>query len=137
MVPMKKLLPGIVTLFSLAVVGCGLAPPLRVTQHDNEVEIDVMTLGEYFTSIKTIRLTAISTSEVVWELTADSVIPRIWSFTLTEGANSAFVEGVNTEHYRIVTPIEEDIFHLERDQEYTIEVCDHTGQYCASERFSI
>ncbi|MCP4663538.1 MAG: hypothetical protein GY856_49770 [bacterium] len=132
---MKKLLSGIVVICSVAVVGCGLAPPLRVTQHDNEVEINVMTLGEYFTSIKTIRLTVMPTSEVVWELIADSLIPQIWTFTLSEGSNSVYVEGVNTEHYRVVAPNEATVFHLERDREYMIEVCDHTGRYCATEQF--
>ncbi len=132
---MKKLLLGIIAIVSVIAVGCGLAPPLRIIQHDNEVEINVMTLGEYFTSIKTIRLAAVPTSEVIWELTADSIVPRVWTFTLWDGPNSVYVEGIDTEYYRVVFPAKETTFDMERGQEYLIEVCDYTGRYCATEQF--
>ena len=132
---MKKLLLGIIATVSVTAAGCGLAPPLRIIQHDNEVEINVMTLGEYFTSIKTIRLTALSTSEIIWELTADSVVPRIWTFTLWNGPNSVYVEGIDTEYYRVVFPTTATTYDMERGQEYLIEVCDYTGRYCAIEQF--
>lgn len=80
---MIRLLLGIAVICSVAAGCCGAGPHLSATQNDREVEIDVMTLGEYFKSIKTIRPTVLPTSEVMWELTADKVIPRIWTFTMS------------------------------------------------------
>jgi len=133
---MMKLLLVIVVMFSFTIGGCGLSPPLRVIHHDGEVTIDVMTLGEYHTAVGRIRLMAMPTSDVLWELTADEMAPQIWGFTLSVGENPVYPKCSAAKRYRVVVPTQATVFFLEREQEYMIEVCDKTCQYCAKEQFT-
>jgi hypothetical protein len=83
-----KLASGLLPIAFLA-AGCG-RPPLRVQPIADGFVIDVMTLGEYQTTVERIRL--LRHGERVWEAEArPGTRHQIWTFLVRTGANGGEV----------------------------------------------
>lgn len=135
---------GILANIFILATGCGLwMPPLRVTPGENEVMVDVMTLGEYPTAIRKIRLMDADSSETIWELRADATVPKIWKFSLRKGENPGYannatiLEDLKDKKYRVIIPEEAQTFRLEANKEYVIQVCGEGSWRCPKRIFTI
>ena len=114
----------------ILVVACFGKPPLRISNVDRGVRVDVQTLGEYLTTVKRIHLTNASTGETVWDLRAapGSQGPQIWTFTLREGENPAQLTDIQYGRYDVAAPRGRTSFTLARGIEYEVAVYGESGR---------
>ena len=98
-----------------------ISPPLRMTLRNNEVAIDVQALGEYQTTINRIRVTDITSGNVMWEVAAQNGEAQIHGFSLRGGANPAGVQADFGE-YHVVGPVDGRQFQLQTGRAYRLDV---------------
>ena len=95
------------------------APPLKISHHGSAVTIDVQTLGEYPTSVSCVRVSEVSSGQVIWEIRSVG-IAQARSFILHVGENSA---STHADHgtFRVIAPLSQT-FVLRSGVKYKIEL---------------
>lgn len=96
------------------------APPMHLALRDQEVTIDVATLGEYPTSVNRIRLSD-SNNQIVWEAVAQNGDAQIYSFVLKSGENPVELDADHGA-YRVIAPRPANKFVLTAGARYRIEL---------------
>lgn len=127
---MMRMRLAVLMLAAAALCGCS-GPPLRVSDTNGGVVVDVQTLGEYPTDVKKVRLTRANTGEVVWELNADETqgrVPQLAQFPLHAGPNQTQIKDVLYGTYEVVVPRNRDTFSLQRGVQYELTVWGDSGR---------
>src|SRR5262245_38036064 len=101
-----------------------VAPPLRVKATAHGVRLDVATLGEYPTTVESIRRTEAATGTVGWAVQGRNEM-QLWGIDLQEGPNPV---APDTSHgaFEVVVPHGVQSFVLRRGVAYTVQVCGST-----------
>jgi hypothetical protein len=108
-------------LLPLVLAACVAGPPLRVKPSTGGVRIDVATLGEYPTTIWSVRVSEVGSGALVWEVQAKGGM-QIWGFDLHDGANPTKLTtswGVG----EVIVPRGAADFVLRSDVAYVVQVC--------------
>jgi hypothetical protein len=115
---------------------CGCTkPPLTTKTDKGIVQVSVMTLGEYPTSISRLQLVEKSSNTTVWEVRAQGSVPQIWGFDLREGHNPRLPDRLEAGRYRVLVPSDNSAVVLRRGTPYTLKAWNKTGSRSASTDF--
>ena len=116
-------------------LGC-VGPPLVVAVHGEEVRLDFRTMGEYPSSLRSLKIGDKAAAETVWEIRAQKEYIEAWTITLHLGANLATppqnINGVAD----VLVPGGKTSFTLESDREYVVEACSKSGR-CTTALFEL
>jgi hypothetical protein len=113
-----------------------MAPPLQVEAHPGSVVVNLTSLGEYPSAIARIELTDVETGAAIWEVERVAKVANLWKFSLVAGTNSLAPEGLPKDAYRVVKPINTEVFLLSKDRAYRVAV-EGTNGRTAQASFSI
>jgi hypothetical protein len=99
-----------------------LTPNLRVTVSGRRAKIEILTFGEYPTSVHRMRLVDVSTRQTVWEVRADGTA-ELHTFWLSAGQNDAVVKFSDKPalEFKVVITAKE-AFRLELGHQYQLTV---------------
>jgi hypothetical protein len=106
-------------LASIGIISCG-RPPLRVTQQQRAVIIDMQSLGEYPSDVARLRVIDAARDEVVWEVKGRDE-PQLGRVQLIVGENPAQITDVRHGKYEVVTPAGKSTFTLAPGVRYVVE----------------
>jgi hypothetical protein len=95
--------------------------PLQVTTREGGVVVDAQKLGEYYSSISTIRLEELQTGVTVWEAVATGArgTSPVWRFVLNNGLNQ--LPG-DLEGFRSTVPGPDVAFEIVPGRDYRVVV---------------
>ena len=119
------------TLTVAVVLACSRRPAIEMREEAGGVVVDVQSLGEYPTTVKKVRLSNVSTREVVWELNGVSKQPggpQIAEFRLNAGENPARIEHVLYGSYQVAVPRNGSAFTLQRGVAYELTLWGESGR---------